>query len=631
MFVLGTAGHIDHGKSSLIQALTGIDPDRLPEEKQRGMTIDLGFAWLNLPNGESLGIVDVPGHERFVRNMVAGAGGVNAAMLVIAADDGWMPQTQEHFDILRLLEIKHGLVALTKTDLVDSDWIDLVTADIKAKLKGSFLENSPIVPVSSETREGIPSIISSLTQLSTELAMVDDIGKSRLFIDRAFLLTGIGVVVTGTSRGGGFAVDQEAFHFPSGAKVRMRSMQAHDKKVEQVPAGSRAAFNLTGMDRSTVNRGEVITSFQYHDRPNFMVAMIRLLDNAAVTAKEGRQALMIHGTTEMEVVLRPFPEAGIKPGESGLAIIKTAHPAALFVGDNFILRLPTPQVTIGGGKVLDLLDEYPRRRDLSALEPSLMIRFEGGLKESVLTELEKSIFTPADELLFYSTYSQAEIESLVLNLIESNLVISHQNHLALHARVDDLSTLAVRELTKTHRNKSWLPGLTADELARRLKLEPDDQFSFLLKYFEQSGALARSNQYFHLNGFEPELDDQMKKQAEEIISAVSFAGHSYLTFEELETKFPNSEKTLNFLRSQKKIKVVESKFLIPPNYWDDIISFLETTLDQGPITLAQFRDRFKTTRKYALLVLEYLDRRNVTRRDGDTRIKGPAFDERHSV
>lgn len=631
MFVLGTAGHIDHGKSSLIRALTGIDPDRLPEEKQRGMTIDLGFAWLNLPNGDSLGIVDVPGHERFVRNMVAGAGGVNAVMLVIAADDGWMPQTQEHFDIIRLLDIKHGLVALTKTDLVDNDWVELVAADIKSKLKGSFLEEVPIVPVSSETGAGIPDIVTALTQLSAELSTVEDIGKSRLFIDRAFLLTGIGVVVTGTSRGGGFSIDHDSYHFPSGEKVRIRSMQAHDKKVDRVPAGSRAAFNLTGMDRSTVKRGEVITSFPYRSETVFAAVMIRILDDAVVSAKEGRQALMIHGTTELGIIMRPFPEKGIKPGKTGLAIIKASSPAALFVGDNFILRLPTPQVTIGGGKVLDILDEYPRRRDLVSLEEALMMRHEGGLKEFVITELAKRLFSVADDLLFYSIYSQEAIDEVVSKLIDEDQVVLFQNRLALGASLKALSEQTVRELDKTHRNKSWLPGMTSDEIAKRIKLKPGEQFSLLLRYFERSGKVARSSQYYHHPDFKPQLDDRMKKQADDIMSAVSAAGHSYLTFEELETNFPDCRKTVNFLRSQQKIKVVESKFIIPPNYWNDIIVWLEEMLEQDPITLAQFRDRFQTTRKYALLVLEYLDRCNVTRRDGDVRIKGPSFDERHTI
>ena len=213
MFVLGTAGHIDHGKSSLIKAMTGIDPDRLPEESERGMTIDLGFAWLRLPAGDEIGIIDVPGHERFVRNMVAGAGGINAAMLVIAADDGWMPQTQEHFDIINLLGIKHGLIALTKIDLVEKEWLELVKSDIRQKLAGTFMAEAPMVPVSSATGEGVPEVVETISRVAEEIRAVEDIGKTRLFVDRAFILTGIGVVVTGTSRGGGFRADSEVYNF----------------------------------------------------------------------------------------------------------------------------------------------------------------------------------------------------------------------------------------------------------------------------------------------------------------------------------------------------------------------------------------------------------------------------------
>ncbi len=630
MFVLGTAGHIDHGKSSLIKAMTGIDPDRLPEEKERGMTIDLGFAWLSLPDGSEIGLVDVPGHERFVRNMVAGAGGINAAMLVIAADDGWMPQTQEHFDILNLLEIKHGLVAVTKTDLVEPDWLELVQADVKTRLTGTFLENAPVVPVSSETGEGVENIIQAITEISQELKAVEDIGKARLFIDRSFVLTGIGVVVTGTSRGGGFSADTDVYHFPSGDRIKIRALQSHARKVDHMGAGTRVAINLTGVDRSEVKRGQVITGFEYKARPTFFAGWIKNLSNSGIALKEGRKVLIILGTSETEAIIRPFDDKGIGPGQSGLAIFKTVDPLAAFVSDNFILRLPTPQMTVGGGRILDLLDHYPRRKDLSALTENLMRRREGGVEEIILTELDKRFFWPVSGLLRHSGFSAEQIGDTVSRLIDDNKVIRFEDSVALGSKVSERLTGIVRELEKTHKHKSHLKGLTAEELSRRLKFGDLEQFVFLLRYFESISSVGRTLQFYHMPDFIPELDNKMKDEAERIMAEVEKAGHSYLSYDDIESRFAGSRRTVIFLRDEGRLNTIGNQFVMTGALWKEITAFIEEKLEtHGKLTVAEFRDRFGSSRKYALPVLENLDRLGMTRRDGDFRIKGARYDERH--
>ena len=632
MFVLGTAGHIDHGKSSLVKAMTGIDPDRLPEEKERGMTIDLGFAWLTLPDGDTVGLVDVPGHERFVRNMVAGAGGINAAMLVIAADDGWMPQTQEHFDILSLLDIKHGLIAVTKKDLVDEDWLELIVSDIKTRIRGTFLDGAPVIPVSSVTGDGVGTIVRAIADIGQKLKRIDDIGKSRLFIDRAFVLTGIGVVVTGTSRGGGFAADADVYHFPTGDRIKVRSLQSHEQKVDRVGPGTRVAVNLSGVDRTEISRGDVVTGFDYDLRPTCLAVWIRHLTGSTVALKEGRRVLLIFGTTETEASLRPFADGGLKPGQEGLAILKTDRPVAAFVEDHFILRLPTPQVTVGGGRVLDLLDYYPRRKELAALADYLTVRQTGGLRAYILTELERRLFTGAAGLLKYSNFSADAVSAEMEKLVDDGKVIRFEDYAASSAKVSALLDNIARELAGVHKSKSYLKGLTAEELMRRLSLPDQAQGAMLFRYYESAARLKRTQQFYHLPDFVPVLDDAMKDEADKIMADVNKAGHNYLSFEEIEARYPGSRRTVNFLRDDRRLMGIGTQFVMTRREWDEIIGFIEKALDApGKFTVAEFRDRFGSSRKFALPVLEHLDRLNVTRREGDYRIKGGRFDERHSL
>jgi selenocysteine-specific elongation factor len=632
MFVLGTAGHIDHGKSALVKALTGIDPDRLPEEKDRGMTIDLGFAHLRLPGGQEIGLIDVPGHERFVRNMVAGAGGINAVMLVVAADDGWMPQTAEHFAILNLLDIKYGLVALTKIDLVDSDWRELVKADIKNRLQGSFVGDTPIIPVSAVTGEGMPDLVAALDTMASHMSAVADIGKPRLFIDRVFVMTGAGVVVTGTSRGGGFAADTEVHHFPSGEKLKIRSLQSHDQKVDQVGAGYRVAMNLGGIDRANITRGHTILGFPYDARPTCFAVNIRNLSDSHIKLEEGRKVLLIIGTTETEAILRPFDDRGIRPGQDGLVVIKTFEPVAGFIYDRFIVRLPTPQITVGGGMILDILDSYPRRKELPDYTEYLTARMSKDPRRLITTELAKRLFTPLADFMIPSDLSQVMIDATIEELIQAGQIVLFEDHAAIIGRIAGYLAPIRKELEKVHRHKSYLKGLTAEELCRAIDLPLDDNAARLLRFYEKKGDLGRSQQFYHLPGFVPKLDDAMRREAESLMRAIVQAGHNYLTIDEIQSKFSGSGNTLGFLRSEKKLVLIGNQYVLTSDIWAEILAFIDNKLaDPGKLSVAEFRDRFGSSRKYALAVLEYLDSRNITRRDGDFRVKGSRFDERHTL
>ncbi len=628
MFVLGTAGHIDHGKSSLVRAMTGIDPDRLPEEKSRGLTIDLGFAWTQLPSGTEIGIIDVPGHERFVRNMAAGAGGINAAMLVIAADDGWMPQTQEHLAILQLLGLQHGFVALTKIDLVDKDWRDLVTIDIEEKLRGSFLENCPIIPVSATTGEHVDNVIAEIDAIATTLGDVDDIGKTRLFIDRSFILTGIGVVVTGTSRGGGFVTGSDAYHVPSNKKLRLRTVQAHGKQVDRVGPGSRVAVNVGGIDQENIRRGDVITSFPMPSPAYYIAAKITNLSDSIVPLTEGRHVLLILGTTETTGIIRPFPDKGILPGQSDFAIIKVEQPLAAFVGDRFILRLPTPPVTVGGGLIVDILDLYPRRKLLPHLRDHLDHRDTTSIESLVLTELNKAIMTERRDLLKLCNFSDHDIQQTIDNLISSKTLIAGGDRVGVTERVQPIIEAIIKELEKTHRNKSYLPGLTAETITSRVKMGQAPSFIYLLEYMTAQGNIERTRQYYHLPGFSPHLGENMKHEAEQIQHMLQSAGHAYPEYAEIKSKFPDGERTIRFLRDQGRLISISDTYIILADLWEDVMAFVRSKLNKdNMLALAEFRDRFQTSRKYALPVLEHLDQLGITRREGDIRVKGPHFDD----
>jgi len=638
MFVLGTAGHIDHGKSALVTALTGINPDRLPEEITRGMTIDLGFAWLKLPSGEEIGIIDVPGHERFVRNMVAGAGGINAAMLVVAADDGWMPQTQEHLDILTLLDVRYGLVALTKIDLVEPDWLTLVEADVRKKVSGTFLAEAPIVPVSSVTGQGVKEVIESISDISAKIKTVEDIGKLRLFIDRSFVLTGVGVVVTGTTRGGGLTTDSDVYLFPSGNKTKIRVLQSHEQKVTRVGTGQRVAVNLSGIDREKIKRGHVLTNFACPDKPAYLTVKIKNLKNSNVVLKEGRKVLLILGTTETEAIIRPFDDNGIKPGREDFAIIKTVEPLAAFVKDTFIIRLPTPPTTIGGGIVLDLLEQYPRRKDLPSLTEYLNLRSDGDLPQIILTELSKPaaagglFFSPVAGFLTYSNFSKDQIEAAVRQLENDKRIVCFEEYLAATDRINSFWLQIKHELEKTHKEKPYLKGLTVDELSKFLSSLESEQVNLLLRYFRHERLLEHSQQYFHLPGVVPTLNEEMNSQANLIMAEVEKAGHNYLTQDDIEFHFPNSRVALSFLRQQGRLKTTVPSFIMSSRVWGEIIAYVEKKLmTDGKLSVGEFRDRFGNSRKYALTVLEYFDRAGITRREGDFRVKGNKFDERHSL
>jgi selenocysteine-specific elongation factor len=425
MRVIGTAGHVDHGKSTLVRALTGIDPDRLKEEKEREMTIDLGFAWLTLPSGERVGIVDVPGHKDFIKNMLAGVGGIDAALFVVAADEGVMPQTREHLAILDLLQVRGGVVVLTKTDMIgsgsgaeDEDWLDLVEADLMDQLEGTVLEAAPIVRCSARTGEGLQTLTAELDRYLANSAPRRDVGRPRLPVDRVFTIPGFGTVVTGTLSDGVFELGQEVEIQPSGRKARIRGLQTHQEKIERAVSGSRVAINLTGVSTDDVLRGEVVTTPGWLLPTTLVDGHLRYLADAPAPLKHNAPVDFFSGAAEVQARVRLLGKRVLPPGEEGWVQIRLAEPVALVKGDRFIIRQPSPSVTIGGGSVVNPFPGRRHRRFRTEVIEQLETLAHGTPEEILLQDLERRQPCEMRELMGRTSLSRPQAEDSLRQLID---------------------------------------------------------------------------------------------------------------------------------------------------------------------------------------------------------------------
>ncbi len=481
MRVIGTAGHVDHGKSTLIRALTGIDPDRLQEEKERGMTIDLGFAWLRLPDGQEVSIVDVPGHERFIHNMLAGVGGIDIALLVIAADEGIMPQTREHVAILDLLGISNGVVALTKRDLVDDEWLDLVQADVEEFLSTTSLRDAPIIPCSATTRVGLDTLIGVLQELLQKERLRPSSGRPRLPIDRVFTVAGFGTVVTGTLIDGEMHLGQELEVQPGGLRSRVRGLQSHRKKLESVPAGTRTAINLTGLAVEDLRRGQVLASPGSLKPTRAVDARLRLIHDGH-PIRHNTEVSFHSGAAETLGKLSLLDRDELQPGEEAWVQVRLQDEVALARGDLFVLRLPSPSRTIGGGTVVESHAKRHRRRQASILE-QLAVLAQGSPEDIVLERLRAREPSDVDGLVARSGLPSAEVRAAIGRLLAASevLLVDGSNG---SARVDARSFVATPEgwqklssqartiLSSFHAAYPLRRGLPKEELRTRLGADP---------------------------------------------------------------------------------------------------------------------------------------------------------------
>ncbi len=628
MIVIGTAGHIDHGKSAIVKRLTGTDPDRLPEEKSRGMTIDLGFAFYSASGGGSIALVDVPGHERFVRNMIAGAGGIDAVMLVIAADDGWMPQSEEHFQITRLLGVRHGLIVINKTDLVEPDWLELLEQDVRDRVQGSFLQDAPIFKVSAQTGDGFEALSAHLDLLGTQLEARRDFGKARLYVDRSFIRQGIGGVVTGTLRGGSFKVGQTVSVWPSCKKGKIRTLQSNGVDVGQATPGQRTAVSLTSVDREFLIRGGVISDrldLDYFNRHPVLAVSTEMLHNAPFPLMDRRRALFIVGTTEVEGEIRLMGQKAIGPSESGIAFFKPDNPVYALVGDRFILRLPTPMVSLGGGSVLDHLAHFPRRKQMDQFS-YLEERVGNDLKPLAISELRKRLIVPETELLRDADFGSAEIRATVEELTGNSTVGCLQSHLFLIQQLTETVDALQVAMEEHLQENPHLKGLPVETLAKFVAMGRP-VMTLVLEYMIEKGILARTADLYNLAGRGMSLKGVIKQAHDEIMAELEAHPYDPPLLASLAAKGKIHQNAIKYTIDSGECYKCGSNFLFLSSVWKEIVDFVRERLDaDGEMAVADLKDRFGFTRKYTIPILEETDRKGLTERQGDFRVKGDKYE-----
>lgn len=618
MFVIGTAGHIDHGKSALVKALTGIDPDRLPEEKARGLTIDLGFAWLTLPSGESVGIVDVPGHERFIKNMVAGVGGIDAVIFVIAADDGWMPQSSEHLDILKLLGIKTGLVALTKVDLVDSEYLEMQKKDIADRLAGSFLERAPIIPFSSRTGIGKQEIIANLQAILQRDIIRVRYDSPRLYIDRSFIIKGIGTVVTGTLLEGELRIGQEVEICPTGAKARLRSLQTHKQSIQVALPGSRVAAGLTGVSTEQAPRGATIVFPGFFQSTDAIGVKLQVLMNIGLPVKNNEEIYFLLGTSVTFGKIHLFEGNAIARGNQVFASIYLDEKICCRLGDKFIIRRISPQMTIGGGVILDWNFRHLKLKKKRQLE-LLQARKNLEIDSVINTELQKHDKVDSAILKLNSCFSSAQIDKF---LNASTEVVQAGAAITDRSLFDKYLEPAYQALAEDHKNRPWAIGMNIGDLSRKLHIPPG-RATDIIGYLISTGKFAQVSGLIRLAEHEPHLTQSQKQLGGKLFAVLSASPLAAPTKKDFIAEDPAYEVVINYLRDKGELIEIKNDLLFTAADFakisDKVVNLIKT---EKKVTASRIKDHLNTTRKYIIPLLEKLDALEITRREGDFRTLG---------
>lgn len=625
--IVGTAGHVDHGKSTLVEALTGTNPDRLEEEKRRGITIDLGFAFLGLGDVR-LGFVDVPGHERFVRNMLAGVGGIDLVVLVIAADESIKPQTREHFDICRLLGIPRGLIAITKADLVDADVLGLVRLETEEFVRGSFLEGAPIVPVSARTGAGLEVLKKELLRISSESPTKGTSRHFRLPIDRSFALKGFGTVVTGTLVLGAVKVEQEIEIYPLRRRVRVRGLHSGGTNIQQAVAGQRTAVNLAGIDHSEVRRGmtlSVPTIFQPTVRVDARITLLR----SARGMKNHARVHFHQGTMETVAEIVLLQQQNVAPGESALAQLRLEEEVFVLPGDRFIMRQFSPVVTIGGGVVIDAHASRHRRAD-SSVVPSLEI-FEHGTREQALAAITERLDHPLslDQIMGRTGWIESEVRAAVRALVDQKrlrMLADEPLRVASFKSVVDCAAAVRGAIEEFHRANPLLPGIPRQDLRGRAGDPDPGVFDLALGDLVKAGVASISGDLVQRAGREIALSPEEAKAKSVIEAEFARAGLTVPSFAAVLEKLPvearRAQKILQILLREKVLVKVAEDLVFHHAAVAQLRELVATYKRQkGPrLAVPAFKELTGVTRKYAIPLLEYLDREHVTRRVGDERV-----------
>lgn len=616
MHVIGTAGHVDHGKSTLVEALTGIDPDRLAEEKNRGLTIDLGFAWLETPSGKEISIVDVPGHERFIKNMLAGVGGIDLALVVIAADEGVMPQTTEHIAIINLLQIQHGIVAITKKDLVDNELLELVTEEAKDAIQKTTISNAQIIPVSATTGENIPELATLIDTIVTEAPRKKAGGNPRLSIDRSFSIAGFGTVVTGTLIGGNLHVGQSLELVPSGIKARVRGLESHRNKSETAQPGSRVAVNLVGVEPDQITRGLTLTNLEWLKGTQAADVHLTIVPNAHMRVRHNLPITFYSLAAESTGRIRLLEHEEIDPGDQGWAQVYLDHPLPLVRGDHYIIRSTTG--TLGGGQIIDPSPARHRRKHQPTIAKLNKLK-DGSQLEILLESLSDNHPTPLKELL---TATSLGIE------MQSDLITELENTTSaqvLRETNGDISIVSVKAwqklLSKTqketndyHNEFNLRKGIQKEELRNKLNLSANLFPEFLRRLTVEKIVLVEDNN-IKLPQHKISLSEQDTSEQELILRVI--ANDRFASVNDL----PNNPELIMYLADIGQLIRINQEIILSPLAYKGMIESISMFIkENGKVSVAEVRDKFQTSRKYALALMEYLDQQKITQRVGDERI-----------
>jgi selenocysteine-specific elongation factor len=634
MSCIGTAGHVDHGKSTLVKALTGIDPDRLAEEKERGMTIDLGFAWLKLPNGREVSIVDVPGHESFIKNMLAGVGGIDAALLVIAADEGIMPQTREHLAILDLLRVQRGIVALTKADLVDEEWLELVREEVTEYLLPTTLAQAPIVPVSAFSGQGLPELLARLEQMFEKSQDRQNIARPRLPVDRVFSLTGFGTIVTGTLLDGSFRTGQEIEVFPQGLRSRIRGLQTHQHSVDMAQAGTRVAINLANVARSDIMRGDVVALPGQLHATMLIDARISLLADAAHSLAHNTPVDFYSGSQEIPARVRLLDVDELQAGSSAWVQLRLSRPAVLARRDRFILRIPSPSNTIGGGEVVDVRPRYHRRYQASVLDQLTMLE-RAAPEEVVLAALDRQRGGAGShggrgqagyelaEIVKQSNLSQDVTQQTLETLLKEGRVLRVGTLWFARPVWESFVDEATRLLAEQHRQYPLRSGLSKEEWRTRLRLSPRAAAE-IFALLSEAGVIAEAaggGGFIRLPAFEANFSAAQQQKVEKLLRRFRESPFTPPVRDEAEAMV-GAEVLGALIEQGRLVKLGEGVLFLRETYNEAIAILLTYLREHGKMTVAEARDILGATRKYILPLLEHMDALKLTQRRGDERILG---------
>ena len=621
--ILGTAGHIDHGKTTLIKALTGRETDNLKEEKQRGISINLGFTYFDLPSKKRVGIVDVPGHEKFIKNMLAGACGIDIVLLVVAADEGVMPQTVEHLDILNYLGVKKGIIVLTKCDLVDEDFISLVKDEVKEKTKGLFIENAPIVEVDSVSGRGLEELVKKIDEISEDIEEKKIDAPARMSIDRVFSLKGFGTIVTGTLIEGKISIDDEMTIYPSEKKVKVRNLQVHGCDVKTAYAGQRTAINLSNIKVSEIQRGDVIAETGSVEESMMIDVNISLVEHCKKSLKHWDRIRVFHGTKQILCRIVPLNEDEIPYGESGYAQLRLEEKIVAKKVDRFIIRSYSPMDTIGGGIIIDTAPKKHKIYDESVIE-TLKIKEKGELKDIIEEDLKLNLsnYITLKDLISYTGDKEEYVKEGLDVLIKENKVIPVNKYYLHISHYNKLKDKTMDILNKYHKQYRLRKGILKEELRSRVdsKLKVKDMDIILNKMAEDKQIKVRdnlvSNYEFEVVFNQKQLS--IKKEIENITRKNKLS--CLVTKDEICNKNKFYEEVLEALIGDTIQKLDDTYYVdkdIYENMKNELINYLK---QNNQITVAQFRDITNSNRKTSIAILEHFDRNRITKRIDDKRV-----------